>query len=438
MNNPYNKTDIDLNIDNYSIIDILELLDINTKELLTISDDKIKEIISIRINKLKNKFKLLDLPNYVKFFDQINKKILYDDNDNDNDNSDYSNIYGNNVTNIESQKNIVIDNIDSKKKEINFLTNFSKHSDYLGKFYRNFIDKTIIIDSRYRDNYKNTDSCNFIFTLKEPIKNIIELKLLDIEFKNSFYPINSDHENNFFWIKITNNTDSSYKYLYIYLKDNWYDDHQLINLINSNLNINNINNKIYGNKKINIINSNDNYTIELNFNAIQITNFEYLDYNDQTIIMYLIEDNDYDIYYNTNSNNDIKSCLGFMFGFIKQYYSFTDNLYSENIIDLTGPRYFYLYVNEYSNNFNSTLFPPFQNYNINNYILTKISKNEDPYILNHYSTNLYNFNKPPRLYNGPINIEKIEIKIFDEFGRIMNLNGYDICISFNIKYLYVN
>ena len=40
-----------------------------------------------------------------------------------------------------------------------------------------------------------------------------------------------------------------------------------------------------------------------------------------------------------------------------------------------------------------------------------------------------------RLYQGPVNIDKLHISIVDEYGKIINLNNMDISLGINFKCL---
>ena len=42
----------------------------------------------------------------------------------------------------------------------------------------------------------------------------------------------------------------------------------------------------------------------------------------------------------------------------------------------------------------------------------------------------------PRLYFGPVNLERLDIRIYDEHNRIINLNDMDISFSIKVKCLY--
>jgi len=42
----------------------------------------------------------------------------------------------------------------------------------------------------------------------------------------------------------------------------------------------------------------------------------------------------------------------------------------------------------------------------------------------------------PRKYFGPVDITRVRIRLYDEFGRIINMNdtNYSFCLVFNMMY----
>ena len=43
-----------------------------------------------------------------------------------------------------------------------------------------------------------------------------------------------------------------------------------------------------------------------------------------------------------------------------------------------------------------------------------------------------------RRYNGPINLSKLQIKILDQFGAIIDLNNMDYSMTLELQLLYEN
>ena len=43
-----------------------------------------------------------------------------------------------------------------------------------------------------------------------------------------------------------------------------------------------------------------------------------------------------------------------------------------------------------------------------------------------------------RRYNGPINLSKLQIKLLDQFGSVINLNNMDFSLTIEMQILYEN
>ena len=62
--------------------------------------------------------------------------------------------------------------------------------------YRTEIDKLIVFDSLFRDNYSTTMSTNYLSQLPETVKNVTKLKLHCVELPSSYYTFVDSYENN--------------------------------------------------------------------------------------------------------------------------------------------------------------------------------------------------------------------------------------------------
>ena len=98
------------------------------------------------------------------------------------------------------------------------------------------------------------------------------------------------------------------------------------------------------------------------------------------------------------------------------------------MFDSHGSKYFLIAINDYKNNHNSIFISPFQyKTSSDNNIIAKI-----PIEYCKYTTTNY----PERVYFGPIDIAKLEIKIYDDFGRIIDNNNADYSLSLELEVLY--
>jgi hypothetical protein len=85
-------------------------------------------------------------------------------------------------------------------------------------------------------------------------------------------------------------------------------------------------------------------------------------------------------------------------------------------------------VNDFQNNHGTSIISPFQEDMLaDNNILAKISTDccKDS-CCQHIK----------RIYFGPVNLTKLEIKLMDEYGRILDMNNMDYSLSFELEILY--
>jgi hypothetical protein len=129
------------------------------------------------------------------------------------------------------------------------------------------------------------------------------------------------------------------------------------------------------------------------------------------------------------------STAGWLFGFrLPKYLNINGNLQSEGLFDGSGDKYIYLCLNDYQYNNNITNIIGFDKSIMNENILAKI-----PIVNGKLSIVIDDNNNPlikTRKYNGPVNITKIHLKIFDKFGNIIDLNNMDFSFTLELEVLY--
>ena len=101
-------------------------------------------------------------------------------------------------------------------------------------------------------------------------------------------------------------------------------------------------------------------------------------------------------------------------------------------------------VNDYNNSVNNNFFiGAFPKYVLNKNILARIPVTPAPSstTLQQPSQQLQQENQltqhmEPRRYFGPVDIQRLHIQIYDEFGRILDINNsnYSICLTFQCLY----
>lgn len=264
--------------------------------------------------------------------------------------------------------------------------------------------KYVNIDSRFSDEYKETNSkSEYTITLSEKITDVKKTGIKSIELPVSFYNISFNLGNNTF--KLIYNTTS---YLFN-IPDGNYTSTDLKSKLNSlatsySLNINF---DIQNNKFIITNYSGNNLTV--NFNTDDVGNI---------------------------TKYNFKSRLGWLMGFRNYQYiiASTRNITAEATFDLNIPKYLYLAIDEFGKGNQNSFISPLPTSLINKNIIARICCDYKQYS---YGSVLYanEYNglliSDTRSYTGKIDIQKLNIKILNEYGIVMDLNGLDY--SFLLK-----
>ena len=111
---------------------------------------------------------------------------------------------------------------------------------------------------------------------------------------------------------------------------------------------------------------------------------------------------------------------------------------SEGIGFINSIRYGYLSIEEYKNDSHPPLIVAFNNNILDKKIMTRLSL--APINLKHdltsRETGFISHRRTPREYYNAVNIDKLTIKLFDEYGRIIDLNNMDWSLTMEFTKLY--
>tara|TARA_R110002073_G_scaffold7404_2_gene42019 strand:+ start:4479 stop:5807 length:1329 start_codon:yes stop_codon:yes gene_type:complete len=106
----------------------------------------------------------------------------------------------------------------------------------------------------------------------------------------------------------------------------------------------------------------------------------------------------------------------------------TTNFGGESIYDPLGNRYFLLSINDHQNHHNRNLISPMQKETLTDgNILAKV-----------YGAcgGECCYDNEERIYFGPTNISRLNIRLLDEFGRVVDLNNGDYSFTLEVEILY--
>ena len=313
----------------------------------------------------------------------------------------------------------VDDHIVQNKKETVFLTSFPTNyvPGKMNPLNNRIIRQTLNIDSRFRDNYYAYSSANFHYDLPLIIKNVVSLQLVSMDFPCTFYNVNNNFNNNYF-ILIIDSTN-----FVVTIPDGNYTSEDFVNCINSILST------APGNFKYIY------FTIDVSNGSsgtgkmVIGINSSYIGPTFQFSIDFVKDPNGLD-----NKNIPLPLKIGWMMGFRNGVYVNNSTYVSEGIIDMIPHRYLYLVVNDYNNNVNDGFYATFTDSILNKNILARVAIPEHGFnIVSHTDLGLITY---PRQYFGPVNIQKLQIQLLDEYGRIINLNNMDYSICLTMETIY--
>lgn len=259
------------------------------------------------------------------------------------------------------------------------------------------------IDTKFRDDYENNQAIDYTITLPERINNVKSLYITDMEVPLSYYVISDHLENNIMKI--------SYDEFHILLTipDGDYDETSLADALNTALSAeaapySNISASITNNKLTLQNSSSTEFTIEFN-----------VDKN------------------NCNDKNSLKSKLGWIMGFTKEYYTLTSSITGESFVDIYGPKYLFLVLDEYpSGNCSNGFISFLPRSRINKNILARLSLERAKIGFNGVHNG--DVTCDMREYSEKTDLQRIRVQLIDEFNRSMNLNGRDLSFCLRISY----
>ncbi len=378
----------------------------------------------------------------------------------------------------------------------NILRFYEKIPDTLStnKIGKNVVKQTISIDSRHRNNYYETLSTSYSINLPQSQKDVLEMSIVAVEMPMTFYSISEYLGNNTMLVIADSSLNSasvpinSVSYVNssnniidfepvsiawrVKLEDGNYDTKSWLTdklTIERSMNrsltlaipgaINKdgkfaafetplekdwLNSDLNGTKDIrytiNKINGKSVFSTPLPTEFNRTTSYEYNTKN-ITKIRFCV-----DTYGNLDTNTDIHKRMGWAIGFrAAEYVVGASELsqsrfsaVSEGVGFISSLRYGFLSIEDYQNNAHPSLMVAFNDYIIDKKIMTRLCLS--PLRLGHdlssRETGFISHRRTPRNYFKPVDIDKLTIKLFDEYGRIIDLNNMDWSLTVEFSKLY--
>jgi hypothetical protein len=414
----------DLNINNYKKNELIEMFDLPSNydyQLVDIKEAKLRESI-LKNKEIKDEVRMKTI-----YFLTEAKKILLGDVYQKVENAEekvkeyFNSIYDLKPVKLENDVEHMVQVRQNKPYLSSFPSEF--FPGVINPIKRRINKQNLNIDTRFRENYYSSPSTNFNVTLPLVINNILTMQLSAIELPTTFYNISKQFGNNFFTLTVNgisyvvNIADGNYTYTGIVNLLNT----TMTNIANSDPSLVNFQYIVFG-----INNNNNNGSGQMFVGIISlptptpVTSFS---------LNFQADRNGID-----DRNTPLPLKLGWTFGFRNGIYENNNNYVSEGIVDLFGPRYLYLVVDDFNNNVNNSFYSAFNSSILNKNILARISLQANTF--NIFAENNLSIVTTPRQYFGPVKLQNLNIQLLDEYGRVMDLNNMDYSFSLTFQTAY--
>ena len=400
---------MDFNLNNYQKTELQEMFELPSnynQELVETQEKKLRDTI------INNQSINENIKNKTLIFLQEAKQML---------SRDLANFYNSRFELKPIQTDA--DNHDvQERKQTPFLNSFPSEffPGIINPLKKRVSTKNLNIDTRFRENYYGSPSTNYHLNLPIKMNSVMTMQLSAFEMPTTFYNVSKQYGNNFMTITVTTTTETTSAVLTIQDGNYTYDTiTSYLNSILTNLGdpfdklifaINIMNTSGSGQMVVGVKSPTDLNSIEfsLNFQA---------DKNGKE-----------------DKSTPLPLKFGWTLGFRNGIYINNSTYVSEGVVDLLGPRYIYLVIDDYNNNVNNNFYSAFTSSILNNNILARISMNTKFFdILGQNNLSLIT---TPREYYGPVDIQKMNVQLLDEYGRVLDINNmdYSFCLTFKTVY----
>jgi hypothetical protein len=411
-----------LNIEDYTINDFIEIFDLtNEYTHKQLNNQYLKLIDTIKKDKTINDEKKEKLNDFFTKSRNILTNIKVGNNLNDSlglvKNSQIRSDFLENLTkynnNITSNNESYLLNNDvegfiendrlpkyEKAKDLGIIQNKTKTLTYL-----------MNIDSKFRKNYYTTNTSNFTIDIPYKLSNVISMQLRSIELPNSWYLFDETKKTNIFYAQspdIDGNGNNLYR---VRIESGNYD----VGSFKENL--------IY--EKFNGVSFDPDLQFPL---EISVNNF-----NGKTTIKHVGNSNpnftlDFSI-----ENRDSPFNMGWSLGYRMNKYTGETSYTSEAIYNAGSQKYLFFIVKDFQNHTNDKIIAIFQKSYLAKDILAKIPLSASSFTILFEEQNN---TARKREYLSPVDINRLEFEIIDEYGDLINLNNMDFSVTLQFECLY--
>ncbi len=270
--------------------------------------------------------------------------------------------------------------------------------------------KYLTIDTRFHDDYQSGTIANYNISLPERINDVKSIRVTNVEIPITYYNISANRGNNTFSLSILN------KRAVIVIPDGQYDKDALSAKINT----------------------------EIMLMTSPFTSIIFSIENSRGLFINKGEKNDciinFDVTKNAISATNKMATMGWLLGFRSKDYTISSSsgITGESFVNLIGTRYLYLVVDEFKNGNPHSFISLSRTSELSSQqIIARISVDDRKYpfgsilVADDYGS----CKSDTRQYSNEVNIQRMNVRLVDDLGTIIDLNGMDFSFCLELKHV---
>lgn len=386
----------DFNIDHYSYVDLEKFLKLgknyNEYEIRE-KGDKLRDklLVGIRGDGTK-KYKKLE-KSAVVFLEEAKRLLI-------------ERLSKTNMINMGDDRLIINKNdaVESVTSYLQPVTTYPTHvaQGNLNKLKKRTTTYSLCMNTLFRDNQGSKDG-NIMFVLPYPLKNVISLKLVSLEFPDTVYMFSERKRTNRLWIK----EDVTQKEALIIVPEGNYDSVSLPMALQEAIN--------------DALDADGRFTVSIDDirGKITICNRDYPFHME---------------FVNEHTNPVLSKNMGWYMGFRCREYAGSQYYTGEGIFSPIPLPYIYFILNDYNIASSTTIMGIFSENYVEKNILAKIPMPVESFqVLFDNNSDLIT---KKREYFGTVDISKFAIKILDQYGEGIDTNAMDFSFTLELELAY--
>jgi len=309
---------------------------------------------------------------------------------------------------VMNQETTSLNDIINPNKYLNpieaFPTNIARSN--LNNLKRKTITQTVILNSLFREDYKNTSSTDFNLVLPYQFKNVLSVRLSSIQLPNVLYCFSKAKMNNMFYVSECGDGENVAGP--IILPDGNYSLSQLATTLQKEMN-----------DQLKIIPPRFQVIAHEPTQKITIMN------NRNVFTMNFLKD---------IKSVDFNSTLGWILGFRHIEYSGSAVYTSDAVYNSVASDYIYFILNDFNNSQSQNILAMYSKSYIGNNILAMIPLTSSSFHICFDNGN--DFIEKKREYFGPVNLQRLKIELRNQYGELLDLNCMDFSFSLEVELGY--